>query len=299
MAPDFKTCKIQVIVNVATLIEGYDCQIVSCVIILRPNSFPSTIKQMMGRGLRIVDSDEHPNIIKKDCFVLDFFNSEEKYKKILLEPIQYLNHPKNQKSSESNTIKSLPSQTKNKKTITLDNYTLVTQISLTKSLKLPPFCFDKNTLFKWEPLHNNIIENIYMASGFHSFALIAPIKDDIWYSWGGCWEEKTKKIKCIKILTIGLNHHCFASANDWLNEHEEKKIYREMHWTKNSPTDRQLYSLQKFIEKDTFSPNANVDRLKKLTKYQASVWITYFKYKPDIDTAIKKAQEYKKTSLNL
>ena len=31
--------------------------------------------QMIGRGLRTTDPEEHPNVIKKDCIVLDFGTS--------------------------------------------------------------------------------------------------------------------------------------------------------------------------------------------------------------------------------
>ena len=65
----------QVLVNVAVLTEGYDSQPVSCVILLRPCSFKSTMVQMIGRGLRTVNSEEYPGVVKKDCLVLDFGNS--------------------------------------------------------------------------------------------------------------------------------------------------------------------------------------------------------------------------------
>ncbi|HBR68721.1 MAG TPA: helicase, partial [Rhodospirillaceae bacterium] len=44
----------------------------SCIVLLRPSSYKSTMIQMIGRGLRTVDPAEYPDIIKKDCIVLDF-----------------------------------------------------------------------------------------------------------------------------------------------------------------------------------------------------------------------------------
>ncbi len=64
--------EIQVLVNVGILTEGYDSQPVSCVVLLRGLSGKGTLIQMVGRGLRIVDPQRYPNIIKKDCIVLDF-----------------------------------------------------------------------------------------------------------------------------------------------------------------------------------------------------------------------------------
>lgn len=66
---------VQVVVNVAVLTEGFDAPPVSCVILTRPCSFKSTMVQMIGRGLRTVNLEEFPNVIKKDCIVLDFGTS--------------------------------------------------------------------------------------------------------------------------------------------------------------------------------------------------------------------------------
>jgi DNA repair protein RadD len=68
----FDKGEIQVLVNVAVLTEGWDCQDVSCVVLLRPCSYKSTMIQMIGRGLRKVDPDRYPGVIKSDCIVLDF-----------------------------------------------------------------------------------------------------------------------------------------------------------------------------------------------------------------------------------
>ena len=63
---------IQVICNVAVLTEGWDCPPVSCVVLLRPSSYKSTMIQMIGRGLRPVDPERYPSVDKHDCIVLDF-----------------------------------------------------------------------------------------------------------------------------------------------------------------------------------------------------------------------------------
>ena len=41
----------------------------------RPCSYKSTMVQMIGRGLRTVNQEEYPGLIKKDCIVLDFGTS--------------------------------------------------------------------------------------------------------------------------------------------------------------------------------------------------------------------------------
>jgi len=72
---DYAAGGIRVIVNVAVLTEGWDHPPTSCVVLLRPSSYKSTMIQMVGRGLRIVDPEEHPGIVKTDCIVLDFGTS--------------------------------------------------------------------------------------------------------------------------------------------------------------------------------------------------------------------------------
>ena len=72
---DYSSGKVQVIVNVQVLTEGWDHPPTSCVVLLRPSSAKSTLIQMVGRGLRTVNSLEYPGIIKTDCIVLDFGTS--------------------------------------------------------------------------------------------------------------------------------------------------------------------------------------------------------------------------------
>ena len=69
---DLESDRIQVLVNVAILTEGGDYPPISCVILLRCSSYKSTMIQMIGRGLRTVDAQIHPNFNKEDCIVLDF-----------------------------------------------------------------------------------------------------------------------------------------------------------------------------------------------------------------------------------
>jgi DNA repair protein RadD len=59
---------IQVLTNVYVATEGWDCPPVSCVVLLRPSSYKSTMVQMVGRGLRASTG-------KTDCIVLDFGRS--------------------------------------------------------------------------------------------------------------------------------------------------------------------------------------------------------------------------------
>jgi superfamily II DNA or RNA helicase len=68
----FDQGKLKVLVNVGVLTEGWDCQRVSAVLLLRPCSHKSTMIQMVGRGLRKLDPERYPNVVKSDCLVMDF-----------------------------------------------------------------------------------------------------------------------------------------------------------------------------------------------------------------------------------
>lgn len=61
---DFSEDRIQVIVNVNVLTEGFDEPSVSCILFSRPTKSTSLYTQMVGRGLRL-----YPG--KRDCLVLD------------------------------------------------------------------------------------------------------------------------------------------------------------------------------------------------------------------------------------
>jgi superfamily II DNA or RNA helicase len=68
----FDRGEIQVLLNVAVLTEGWDCPPTACVVLLRKESYLSTVIQMVGRGLRTVDPEIHPGVVKDDCIVIDF-----------------------------------------------------------------------------------------------------------------------------------------------------------------------------------------------------------------------------------
>jgi len=67
--------EIDVMLNVGVLTEGFDSQIVSCVLLLRQFSCATMMTQMIGRGLRTVDPAAYPGIEKTDCVVIDFGTS--------------------------------------------------------------------------------------------------------------------------------------------------------------------------------------------------------------------------------
>lgn len=68
----FDRGEVQVLTNCMVLTEGFDSQPVGCIGILRPMLHKGTFIQAIGRGLRKVDPQRYPGIIKTDCVILDF-----------------------------------------------------------------------------------------------------------------------------------------------------------------------------------------------------------------------------------
>lgn len=75
----FDRGEVQVLTNCMVLTEGFDSQPVGCIAILRPMLHKSTFIQAVGRGLRKVDPERFPGIIKTDCIVLDFAGAAQRH----------------------------------------------------------------------------------------------------------------------------------------------------------------------------------------------------------------------------
>lgn len=75
----FDRGEVQVLTNCMVLTEGFDSQPVGCIAILRPMLHKGTFIQAVGRGLRKVDPERFPGIIKTDCIVLDFAGAAQRH----------------------------------------------------------------------------------------------------------------------------------------------------------------------------------------------------------------------------
>ena len=71
--------------NCMVLTEGFDSQPVGCIVILRPMLHKGTFVQAIGRGLRKVDPERFPGIVKTDCIVLDFTGAAQRHGSIELD----------------------------------------------------------------------------------------------------------------------------------------------------------------------------------------------------------------------
>lgn len=249
----------QVIVNVSVLTEGWDYQPVSCVILLRPSSFKSTMIQMIGRGLRVVDPELYPNVAKEDCIILDFGTSSLIHGCLEvdanLEKVRKSNK-KNQKSSNKKcpncailialACNSCPVcdynfKDKNEESTKgeLSGFTM-SEIDLLKA----------RSNFEWCDIFDD--QAAFMACGFNAYAGVFLLNNH-WYSVGGNDGQ-------LKLLSCGTKEVCLAQANDFLNDNETaENAFKSNRWLRETASVRQLQCLPAQYQND-FS----------ITKYKAA-----------------------------
>jgi DNA repair protein RadD len=258
----------QVVVNVAVLTEGYDYTPTSCVVLLRPSSHRSTLIQMIGRGLRIVDPNEHPGVIKTDCIVLDFGTATLTHG--ALEQDTELTGDREPGAAPTKTCPdceglvplgcrecpfcgfawSRPEAGEGdglgdqKRCGELSDFAM-TEIDL---LNLSNFL--------WCDLFND--GQSFMATGFQAWAGVF-CQDGVWHAVGGTEQG------AIQALGVGERLVCMAQADDFLNAHEtEKAAHKHRRWLHEPATENQLRHLPSQFRQDL-----------GLTRYRASALLSF------------------------
>lgn len=239
---DFEKDRTQVLVNVAVLTEGYDCQTVSCVLLLRPCSYKSTMIQMIGRGLRKVDPDKHPGVIKSDCVVLDFGYSVLTHgcldTEVVLEPIKGAAKMKPCPSCGMQVplgVSICPTcdhifdgvarrQKEAEERGSLENFTL-TEVEI---LEMSPF--------RWESFWDGMVT---IASAMTAWACVVQHDGKQYAVAGG------ERYSSATLLTVTDDRlQAIASADDYLREHGDKDASRKSkRWLTEPPSDKQLIQL--------------------------------------------------------
>ncbi|NEX48352.1 DEAD/DEAH box helicase [Pseudotabrizicola algicola] len=264
--------EVQVIVNVAVLTEGWDHPPTSCVVLLRPSSYKSTMIQMVGRGLRTVDPAEHPGVIKTDCIVLDF-------------GISSLTHGTLEQDVDLDGRDPTPGEAPTKtcpeceaeiplasRQCPICGYEFQGR-SVTMPLEnvvMSEIDLLKRSSFVWEDLFGD--DAALMASGFSTWGGVFFLEGR-WHAVGGARGQTT----CL--LGVGDRTVCLARADDWLNEHEsDESAFKSKRWLSQAPTEKQLQYL---------SPAQRQDY--GLTRYRASALITFQFNRRDIRRLVMSA----------
>ena len=250
----------RVVVNVAVLTEGWDHPPTSCVVLLRPSSFKCTMIQMVGRGLRTIDPQEHPGVVKTDCIVLDFGTSS-----LLHGSLEQDVDLTGREADDEAPTKTCPecgaivplgvpecplcghsfaaSGCEGGDIVQLGDFAM-SEIDLLK-----------RSSFQWCDLFGD--DAALVANGFNAWGG-AFFLDGRWYAVGGEGHDP-------RLLGIGERTICLAAADDWLNENEsDESAHKTRGWLKQPPTEKQFAYLPAEYRQDF-----------GLTRYQASALLTF------------------------
>jgi DNA repair protein RadD len=256
--------EIRVIVNVAVLTEGWDHPPTSCVVLLRPSSYKSTMIQMVGRGLRTVDPEEHPGIVKTDCIVLDFGTSSLIHG--TLEQDVDLDGKTETGEAPTKTCPACEAEIPLSATecplcveafpreiVECDEGPDATSLS---GFIMSEIDLLKRSSFAWVDLFGD--DAALMANGFNAWGGIFHL-DGRWHAVGG------SKGRAPRLLGVGERTVCLAQADDWLNEYEtDESAFKSKGWLKQAATEKQLQYLPPAFRQDY-----------GLTRYRASALMTF------------------------
>jgi len=273
---DYAAGRAQVVVNVAVLTEGWDHPPTSCVVLLRPSSFKSTMIQMVGRGLRPVNPQEHPGVIKRDCIVLDFGTSSLLHG--CLEQDVDLDGAQGDGMAPSKTCPSCAAEIP----LAAEVCPLCGHVFADAGgdgdgdrTPLAHFLMSeldllKRSSFQWCDLFGD--DAALLANGFNGWSGIFFL-NGAWHAVGGA------RLRHTQLLAIGERMVCLAAADDWLNDHEtDESAHKSRAWLRQPPTDKQLAHLP---------PECRLDY--SLTRYKASALLTFKFNRPAIRALVMNA----------
>jgi DNA repair protein RadD len=251
--------EIQVIANVAVLTEGWDHPPTSCVVLLRPSSYKSTMIQMVGRGLRTVNPEEYPGVVKSDCVILDFGTSSLIHGSLE----QDVNLDGHHATGEAPT-KCCPSCEAEVPAAVMEcplcGHVWESEREAGGPDALGNFVMTEIDLlarssFQWVDVHGD--GAAMMAAGFTAWAGVFN-EDGCFYAVGGA------KGRPAVLLGVGENLVCLAAADDWLNNNEtDESAHKTKAWLHQPATERQFAFLP---------PACRMDY--SLTRYQASAMLS-------------------------
>lgn len=293
--------KISVLTNVMVLTEGFDFPPVSCVMLLRKSSEKSTFIQMAGRGLRTVNPEEFPGVVKKDCLIMDFGTSiithgdlmsdvdlgkeKEKTKLDIYQtkicPQDYNNildsngqakyrFPDAEGKAGCGAL--LPIQTK---VCPLCGFRFErigeSNIPENISFEMTEVDILNASAFRYVDLFSS--DRIMMAAGFSAWAGVFSPDGKTWYALG---KKEKEKIKCV---LVGEKLNAMAAADDFLRIYEtDSTTKKSKRWLDDKATSKQIDLLNRF--QYNLAENANI------SKYEAMCYINFQFNKKEIENLL-------------
>jgi hypothetical protein len=225
----FDRGEIQLLVNCMVLTEGFDSQPVGCIGILRPMLHKSTFIQAIGRGLRKVDPERYPGIIKTDCIVLDFAGAALRHGSLE----QEISLDNDDPEPGQAPYKCCPSCEAEVPLGASECPICGFGFERRSSAKRVLTDFDlmeidllNQSPFKWCDLHGD--GTSLMASGFDAWAGV--------FSDGTLWHALGRpKLKSTRVLAIGTRVQALAAADDFLRSTESSQAAAKSRGWINEP----------------------------------------------------------------
>ncbi len=215
----FEAGRIQILLNVAVLTEGWDCPPCSSVVLLRPSSYKSTMMQMIGRGLRTIDPEKYPGVVKNDCIIIDFGTSCLTHGSLE----QTANIEGREKDPDAEAPKKNCPGCKADIPISLTECpfcghefraeAIAQQREVLQDFALTEIDLFEESPFRWESLFD---DQVLVATAFDAWAMCVMYKGQ-WYALGGCKEVG------IKICAVADRLVCIAAADDFLRQYGDTK----------------------------------------------------------------------------
>jgi len=286
----FDKGRLQVLVNVAVLTEGYDSQPVSCIVLLRQCSEKGPMIQMAGRGLRTVDPELYPCVVKKDCIILDFgislithgdldqddglhADSEREKGEAIMKvcPSEHslgMHYRFPDRNGAEGCGAEVPAQTK---TCPICGFTferIDNQVEQdTTAISLTELDILNQSPFLWQDVFNT--DMCLMASGFVAWAgVFSPDRGETWVALGKKQDEK----RIYQLARTG-RLQALSASDDFLRNYEtDGAAKKSKRWLNEPATMKQVELLNKFgyqLQSDMFG-NSGV------TKYMASYITNFF-----------------------
>lgn len=264
---------VQVLTNVAVLTEGFDHQPTSCIVLLRPSSWKSTMVQMIGRGLRKVDPEKYPGVHKDDCIVLDFGTSVLMHGSLEdtvdLRGAGIKSCPECDATVPDNCYEcpicghEFPRITQES---TEPGETTPTERGTLGRFVMSEIDILDRSPFKYEKFYDGAVQ---MCSAFTAWAAVCMGANGRFYSVGGTKDPETNKVVEVKLLADAAEHLiALQTADDFMRMNGDKQAAsKTKRWLTEAPSDGQMRILNSEIQAS--GPAAMFG----LTKYRAACMI--------------------------
>ncbi|MFD1674847.1 DEAD/DEAH box helicase [Alicyclobacillus fodiniaquatilis] len=236
---DFLANKIQVLVNVSILTEGFDSPDISCVVIARPTRSQGLYAQMVGRALRL-----HPG--KMDALVLDLTGaSDDKalqtFTKLMsTQPRKVKGEDNQQRTFYSNMAREMQEGESVSEWIQRLEQTQRENITRQEVIVQSINLFVNRARFKWEQVGQAFAINY----GEEHWAFLLPVPEE-----GKWWPaiERNREGRLLPLFDTPVSmEYAQGIAEAFLDSLESKLLGQDEDWRNARITQRQSYILDKY-----------------------------------------------------